>query len=203
MKSARSSAGKALSNARSRQGGRVLSISKFNCPAISTNEFSSAECSQPQPRSKTMPGAGSMVWARPPARSRASSTMVERPESFNAFAAPRPAAPMMATLMSEGRDMRGRMVSGEWRVGYSKRGGAETPSICYSLLAIRLFIRHSPFALYLRHFLLGLFRALAVVGVEELLAQADRLRGHFDQLVVLDIGQRLFQRHLDRRGQAH
>ena len=29
-----------------------------------------------------MPGAAWMVWARPPTRSRASSTMVERPESF-------------------------------------------------------------------------------------------------------------------------
>src|SRR5882672_5938023 len=53
------------------------------------------------------------------------------------------------------------------------------------------------------HRFLGLYGPLAVVGVEELLAQPDRLRGHLDQLVVLDIGQRLFQRHLDRRGQAH
>src|SRR6266404_4074279 len=55
----------------------------------------------------------------------------------------------------------------------------------------------------LRHRFLGLFRALAVVGVKKFLAQPDRLRGHLDQFVVLDIGQRLFQGHLDRRGQAH
>ena len=35
------------------------------------------------------------------------------------------------------------------------------------------------------------------------LAQTDRLRCHFHQFVVLDIGQRLFQCHADRRGQAH
>src|SRR5450755_1887572 len=67
---------------------------------------------------------------------------------------------------------------------------------------------YSPFATpyspaCLSHRLLGLFGALALVGVEELLAQPDRFRGHLDQFVVLDIGQRLFQGHLDRRGQAH
>src|ERR1022692_7591 len=40
----------------------------------------------------------------------------------------------------------------------------------------------------------------AVGLVEQLLAQADRLRRHLDQFVVLDIGQGLFQRHADRRG---
>jgi len=33
-------------------------------------------------------------------------------------------------------------------------------------------------------------------------AQADQLRCHFDELVVLDPGQRALQRHLDRRRQA-
>jgi len=44
-----------------RQGGRVLSIWKFSRPAILTKEFRSAECSQPQPRSKVMAGAAMMV----------------------------------------------------------------------------------------------------------------------------------------------
>src|SRR5690606_23375080 len=45
-------------------------------------------------------------------------------------------------------------------------------------------------------------RLLAVVRIEQLLAQADALRRHLDQLVVADIGDRLFQRHLARRGEA-
>ena len=60
------------------------------CSAILTKEFWSAECSQPQPTSKVTSGAAMMVCARPPTRSRASSTITERPESFSAFAAPRP-----------------------------------------------------------------------------------------------------------------
>src|SRR6185437_12171239 len=52
----------------------------------------------------------------------------------------------------------------------------------------------------LRYRFLGLDGALAIGGVQKLFTQADRFRGHFDQLVVLDIGQRLFQRHPDRRG---
>src|SRR4029077_19778773 len=42
---------------------------------------------------------------------------------------------------------------------------------------------------------------LAFVRIEELLAQANRFGRHFDQLVILDIGERLFQRHADRRGE--
>src|SRR3970282_2713505 len=42
---------------------------------------------------------------------------------------------------------------------------------------------------------------LAVALAEVLLAQADFLRGHLDQLVVLDEVQPLFQRVLDRRSQ--
>src|SRR5258708_16245517 len=42
--------------------------------------------------------------------------------------------------------------------------------------------------------------ALAVVRIHEALSQPDRLRRHFDQLVVLDVGDRLFQRHPARRG---
>ena len=45
--------------------------------------------------------------------------------------------------------------------------------------------------------------ALAVVGVEQALAQADRFRRHLDQLVVGDIGDRLLQAHDLRRGQPH
>src|SRR3984957_19378459 len=81
------------------------------------------------------------------------------------------------------------MANSEWRIGYSRL-------IFYSLFATR----YSP--AFLRHRFLGLFRALAVVGVEELLAQPDRLRGYLDQFVVLDISQRLFQRHPDRRRQS-
>src|SRR5258707_45930 len=61
---------------------------------------------------------------------------------------------------------------------------------------------HDGLGVGLRNRFLGLFRPLAVVGVEKLLAQPDRLRGDLDQFVVLDIGQRLFQGHLDRRGQG-
>ena len=49
----------------------------------------------------------------------------------------------------------------------------------------------------------GLFAPLfllAVVLVEQLLAQPDRFRRHLDQLIVLDVGERLLQRHADRRG---
>src|SRR6516164_2269012 len=42
-----------------------------------------------------------------------------------------------------------------------------------------------------------------LVGTEQLLAQPDRGRGDLDQLVVGDIGERLLQRHLDRRDQPH
>jgi serine O-acetyltransferase len=45
--------------------------------------------------------------------------------------------------------------------------------------------------------------ALALMRVEEALAQPDRVRRHLDQLVVVDIGDGLFQRHLHRRRQAH
>src|SRR5882724_12074246 len=78
----------------------------------------------------------------------------------------------------------------------------KTASIRYSLLTIRLLLatHHS---LTSRHRFLGLFGALALVRVEELLAQADRFRRHLDELVVLDIGERLFQRHPDRRRQPH
>src|ERR1700729_3112505 len=79
------------------------------------------------------------------------------------------------------------------RTEYSRATEAKTLSIRYALFATRLS----------GYRFLGLFRALALVGVEEFLAQPDRLRGHFDQFVVLDIGQRLFQRHPDRRRQAH
>src|SRR3954452_6592184 len=92
-----------------------------------------------------------------------------------------------------------RMANGEWRM---ERRGAPL-STYYSLLATRHSpsIRHSP--LCLRHFLPRLFGALAVVGVEEFFAQANRFGRDLDQLIVLDIGQRLFQRHPDRRRQAH
>ena len=50
-----------------------------------TKEFLSAECSQPQPTSKVTSGEAMMVWARPPTRSRASSTSTERPEFFSAL----------------------------------------------------------------------------------------------------------------------
>src|SRR6185312_6441990 len=85
------------------------------------------------------------------------------------------------------------MANGEWRRGYSKPNRAGTPLFA---------IPHSPFASS-RHSLLGLDRALAVIGVEEFLAQPDRFRSHLDQFIILDIGERLFQRHLDRRRQAH
>src|SRR3984957_20127873 len=49
----------------------------------------------------------------------------------------------------------------------------------------------------------GALGALAVVGVEAPLAQADRLWRHFDELVVLDVGQRLLKRHLHRWSQTH
>src|SRR5262249_38355351 len=42
---------------------------------------------------------------------------------------------------------------------------------------------------------------LAVVGIEQLLAQPDRLGGDLDELVVRDVGERLLQRHRHRRGQ--
>jgi len=45
--------------------------------------------------------------------------------------------------------------------------------------------------------------ALALVWIEQALAQPDRFRGDFDQLVVLDVGQRLLQGHADRRGKPH
>src|SRR6201988_5284534 len=51
-------------------------------------------------------------------------------------------------------------------------------------------------------FLFALF-ALAFVRIEQLLAQPDRLWRHLDQFVVLDIGERLLQRHADRRRQPH
>src|SRR6267142_165556 len=82
--------------------------------------------------------------------------------------------------------------NGEWRIV----NGTSLIWPVYSLFATPLFVR-------LGYRLLRFFRTLAVVGVEEFLAQPDRLRCHLDQFVVLDIGQRLFQRHLDRRGQAH
>ena len=50
---------------------------------------------------------------------------------------------------------------------------------------------------HLFDFLAPLF-LFAVMRIEHPLAQPDRLGGHLDQLVVLDIGQRLFQRHADR-----
>src|SRR3546814_2688560 len=43
---------------------------------------------------------------------------------------------------------------------------------------------------------------LPLMRVEQRLADADILRGHLDHLVVVDIGDRLFQRHALRRGQA-
>src|SRR5262249_45582524 len=43
--------------------------------------------------------------------------------------------------------------------------------------------------------------AFALVGIEQFLAQPDRFRRDLDQLIVVDIGQRLFQRHANRRGQ--
>ena len=61
-------------------------------------------------------GRGHDGVARPPTRSRASSTITERPEFSSARAAPRPAAPapMMATSTSEGRDM--KKANSEWRI---------------------------------------------------------------------------------------
>src|SRR5690349_10843453 len=45
--------------------------------------------------------------------------------------------------------------------------------------------------------------ALALVRIEEALADADRLGGHLDELVVLDVGDRLLQAHALRRRQAN
>src|SRR5258708_262661 len=45
--------------------------------------------------------------------------------------------------------------------------------------------------------------ALAVFRVEEALAQTNRLRRDLDQLVLLDVGDRLFEAHLARRREAH
>src|SRR5690606_36160146 len=45
-------------------------------------------------------------------------------------------------------------------------------------------------------------RLLPLVRIEDRLADADVLRGHLDHLVVVDIGDRLFERHALRRGQA-
>src|SRR5439155_27246056 len=49
----------------------------------------------------------------------------------------------------------------------------------------------------------GPARPPPVVDVEQALAHADRLGRDLDQLVVLDIGDRLFEAHLDRRRQPH
>lgn len=77
-----------------------------------------------------------MVWPRPPTRSRASSTMVERPEFSSARAAPRPAAPapMMVTSVSEGKDI-------SWRVASRIQQTILriNVSVRHSLLAIRLY----------------------------------------------------------------
>src|SRR5262249_26063791 len=43
------------------------------------------------------------------------------------------------------------------------------------------------------------FVAFAFVRVEQFLAQPYRFGRHFDELVIVDIGERLFQRHADRR----
>src|SRR6185312_7363608 len=51
-------------------------------------------------------------------------------------------------------------------------------------------------------FLFPLF-FLAVVLVEKLLAQTDRLRCDLDEFVILDIGKRFFKRHADRWRQPH
>src|SRR5215469_10972078 len=103
--------------------------------------------------------------------------MMFSPESLSACAAPRPAAPapMMATSTEEGRVIR-------------SPASVVMPGLAPGQLRDRL-----P----------RLFRALAVVGVEELLAQANRFRRHLDQFVVLDIGERFFQCHLDWRRQPH
>src|SRR5437899_2595138 len=45
-------------------------------------------------------------------------------------------------------------------------------------------------------------RPLALMRVEEALADPDRLRRDLDQLVVLDVGDRLLQAHAARRGEA-
>jgi hypothetical protein len=45
--------------------------------------------------------------------------------------------------------------------------------------------------------------ALALVFVEQLLAQADRLRRHLDQFVVLNVGKCPFKRHPNRRREPH
>src|SRR5262249_36607870 len=102
-----------------------------------------------------MSGEAIMVWARPPTRSRASSTMKESDESFSACAAPRPAAPapMIATSIEERRDMKERIVSGEQRIAYRKPAPARTP---YSLLTIR-------YSLASCDRFLRLLRALALV----------------------------------------
>src|SRR5690242_14866913 len=47
----------------------------------------------------------------------------------------------------------------------------------------------------------GPFRALARMRVENRLAQPDRLRRHLDELVFLNIGERLLERLADRRRQ--
>ena len=82
-----------------------------------------------------MSGAAMMVWARPPTRSRASSTMTERPESFSAWAAPRPAAPapMMATSTSEGRDMMHLTVVIPVSAPNRRRPGIHTPDGGYAI----------------------------------------------------------------------
>src|SRR2546423_7625450 len=44
---------------------------------------------------------------------------------------------------------------------------------------------------------------LALVGIEQLLAQPDRLWRYLDELIVLDIGQCPLQRHLDGRNEPY
>src|SRR5690606_29442964 len=82
-------------------------------------------------------------------------------------------------------------------------------------LPLRYCLRHKPttkkprpdhsgrgFSVQLSRSDLAALEALAVVFVEVLLAQANRLGGHFDELVVVDEFQRLFQGELDRRHQG-
>src|SRR6056297_3711012 len=45
--------------------------------------------------------------------------------------------------------------------------------------------------------------ALSLVGVEVALAKPDRFRRYLDEFVVVDIGDRLFEPHGDRRREPH
>ncbi len=116
-------------------GGRAVDVEGRVSRRSASADCSRAPCSQPQPRSRGAPMAGgTMVRARPPMRSAASSTRIRQPgfrsDRRRAAASPAAPAPTIATSTSRNCSASNASSAGSTRghvTGSTRRASGELP----------------------------------------------------------------------------